>query len=180
MSDSGYFHWRKRNEVLTAYYEVSPTQGYLAFSSSLWKKQTKQEFWCKKKENANAFENFHKENPVIVGYPVILRSLITDFKLKLNDFALKRFIHRELTSGGREHRTLFDNDIPNWLYLTVEECAKARGHTYVPGGHRVDENVSVEDLLKNQMAPSTESVKQFLLGAGVGMILGGMTLMFQH
>src|SRR6056297_17806 len=82
---TGYFHYkkkgdRKQEQVLTVYYEITPSKGILKYSCSLWKQEiiptdvckivgnkevtvTKhvKDTWMRKSENANAKANFEKD-----------------------------------------------------------------------------------------------------------------------
>lgn len=129
---SGYFHYHSKNQVLTAYYEISSKYGILSFSSSLWKKSTKQEHWNRRKENNNAFKNYMNCKIAVLFKP------FEQGDLKLDDVWLKTFIHKVLTRYGRINQTI-QCEIGDLAFKTIEECHKSRGHTYY----------SRKDLVKN-------------------------------
>jgi len=122
---SGYFHYHSKNQVLTAYYEISSKHGILTFSSSLWKKSTPQEHWNRRQENKNAFENFLNYKFSVLFKPFKQRNL------KLDDVWLKNFIHKALTKYGRINKTVHC-EIGDQAFKTIEECHLSRGHIYHP------------------------------------------------
>jgi len=141
MNNRGYFHWKTKGEVLTAYYEINmsaETDGQLLFSSSLWKKGDKSDNWCRSLENTHAVQNF-RNGPVEV---IFKGEDIGD--RKLDDIELRKYIHRHLTNNlGRQSRTFRDDTVLTF-YKSIEECWKSRGHKL---GHR--DTKSIGRLLKN-------------------------------
>lgn len=93
---SGYFHYKKKNQVLTVYYMICPENGTLKCSSSLWKKNKDQ--WNRKKENEHAFMNFENSHLNIIFEPFIPNNLT------INYVWLKKFIHQQLSKYTRNWR----------------------------------------------------------------------------
>lgn len=125
----GYFHIRKKNNVLTICYVISRKHGHLKFSSSLWKKEAPQDNWCRKAENRNAYLNF-REGPVTVKFDDINTE-----GLLLNDIWLKNYIHRYLCENGRKKTVIKDDRVAE-AYTVIEECWRARGHG-PPAYHKI-------------------------------------------
>jgi len=147
---TGYFHYkkpvdlRKCAQILTVYYEITPSEGTLKYSCSLWKQGfftkdvykkdeegnkivtgTKQikEAWVRKNENANAKANFDTECVVHKFQP------FDQNNLKLDDIWLKRHVHKYICIHGRRKNEFLCNSIPSKGYKTVMQCYEARGHT---------------------------------------------------
>jgi hypothetical protein len=125
---TGYFHYKKPGQVLTVYYEITPSVGLLKYSCSLWRQgykdeqKTVKEIWIRKDENAHAKTNFSTE---------FVTHMFTPFEqgdLKLDDIWLKKYIHKHICAHGRKRNEFISNEIQKNGYKTVEDCYKQRGH----------------------------------------------------
>lgn len=136
---AGFFHYKDSTQVLTVYYKISPSEGTLKFSCSLWKRgfKTKEwtkgektftrkvpEMWVRKAENAHAKENFDKE------FVTHKFSPFEQGDLKLDDIWLKKYIHKHICENGRKSNEFISHDIQKNGYKTIEQCYEARGHEY--------------------------------------------------
>ena len=117
----GFFHYKKPNQVLTVYYTITPANGKLKFSCSLWKNGGK--YWNRKEENRHATENFLTKASTHTFTP------FEQGDLKLDDVWLRSYIHRHICQDGCKGADFIANDIPKKAYKTIDECYKTRGHS---------------------------------------------------
>jgi len=121
----GYFHYKKKDQVLTAYYDISAEEGMLKYSCSLWRKKTRSEMWDRKLENAHALANL--DNGMYVHH------IFKEFDqggLKIDDVWLRKYIHVQLTKHGRSVPEIIESEeIGQDAFKTIEECHKIRGHS---------------------------------------------------
>lgn len=147
---TGFFHYKKTGQALTVYYEISPSDGTLKYSCSLWRQGYKddkngkptKEVWVRKEENAHAKANFENE---------FVTHKFTPFEqgdLKLDDIWLKKYIHKHICAHGRKRNEFISHDIQKNGYKTVGECYKGRGHE-LPDW--IDPNTGLPKLEREQL-----------------------------